>query len=62
MWKVVQQILQCDGDIAGYHCEEHNNPADFFFDVISGNTPSQRQQHITIGLFATVFFSDSLAL
>jgi len=22
--------------IAGYTCEEHNNPADFFLDILSG--------------------------
>jgi len=23
---------------AGYHCQEHNNPADFFLDVINGDS------------------------
>ena len=25
-------------DVIGYECEEHNNPADFFLDVINGDT------------------------
>jgi hypothetical protein len=24
---------------AGFECEEHNNPADFFLDVINGDVP-----------------------
>jgi len=48
------RVLQCAGDGAGHHCEEHNNPADFFLDVISGDSSSLR--HIAIGLFATISF------
>ena len=38
--------------IAGYHCEEHNNPADFFLDVISAEALSLKH----IGGFVAVFF------
>lgn len=28
----------CPNDIVGYACEAHNNPADFFLDIINGSS------------------------
>jgi len=52
---MAQQLLQRMSVFVGYNCEEHNNPADFFLDVMSGN--SSTLQDIPIGVFAAMFFS-----
>ncbi len=31
-------MVFCPNDIVGYACEAHNNPADFFLDIINGSS------------------------
>ena len=53
-------LIVCVCDTVGYQCEEHNNPADFFLDVMSGDSSSPSRRHIAISVFAaTVFLSSS---
>jgi len=52
--KMAQQFLQRIHVLVGYHCEKHNNPPDFFLDVINGH--SSTLSDIPIGVFAAVFF------
>lgn len=44
---------------AGYECESYNNPADFFLDVINGDSTavtSNKIEEIDIGRQSTVSF------
>ena len=36
---VIQPLLRaCNAVTAGYECEPYNNPADFFLDIINGDS------------------------
>lgn len=36
--KTLKCVCLSDSSLVGYHCESYNNPADFFLDVINGDS------------------------
>jgi len=46
-------------DVAGYVCEQHNNPPDFFLDILNGDSTAVQLHQGTVNIFGPLIIASN---